>query len=151
MSRLWKHSLAPSVSHPLHSWRKQHLSRALPCTSHLGLMPMHLLKKQRLNFASSSPWDSLSQRKIIVNRKTHLVSSYFQYFETVCDSSGAFWASNPSTPSFFFSSYLDTWQTTQCAFPASVHLMHIKQAKAQFCCQIIYRGIGMKIISAYWQ
>lgn len=90
--RLWRHSLTPSLSYPSQSWRKQHLYRALGCTSHLGLTPTHLLEKQRLSFASSSPWDSLSQRNIIVNRKTHLVSCYFQYLETVCDSSGTLWS-----------------------------------------------------------
>lgn len=126
-------------------------NRALLCADHLALMPTHCLQKQCLGFARSSPWHGLSPRNIISNRETHVASFYFRYLETMCAPSRAFWALGKQSihTLIFSSSYLDAQQTTQHVFPASAHSIHIKQGKAQLCCQIIYRGTVTKIISAY--
>lgn len=60
------------------------------------------------------------------------------------------WPGKQSTHTLnFLCSYQDARQTTQCVLPVLVHLMYIKQGKAQLCCQIIYRGTIMKKTSAY--
>lgn len=109
------------------------------------------LLKWCLGFARSSPQHSLPPGSITTYEETHVGSSCFQYLETLCAPYGAFWCLGKQSAHtlIFHSSYLDTRQTTQHVFPVLVRLMYIKQGKAQFCSQIIYRGTVMKIISAY--
>lgn len=86
-----------------------------------GLNTYAHFRETTLEFCQFIPIGKFVPEKNIVNGKTHLVSSYFQYLKTVCDSSGAFWCLGKKIhPPPHFSSVL-IWT---CGIPHSVNFLH---------------------------